>query len=704
MAEIISIISSAIAITEVVHEIVQLVNHKKQFAKEVAHQIQGYQHEVHMLKIVLKQFERCHRRTALASFLENNSSPSDYVSWYLESLELASSIVDRLSRQITASSKFRRLICLVKTPHDLVKLEERLEKLHKSIERHQRYAAYLSSVHEGEPLPTNVGLQENAGNEQVWNGRVPTATVPMSNKINNIQSTLNPPNEICYPQANMSCNQQSVFRSPSCESEASLNAETDSKHNNLRKEQQSWDEGWTSSAVNLPKWFLTTTWTFTYHYGPNILNQFRFRNYNVRASGSKIFLVVESGDLDEMFQLFDNGVATPFDRNEQGYSLLHCASAAYKPLICRKLLDLGLDTCIDEYDNNIFSPRQMGLWGSLFNHAGPKKLAEDIIQMFESRSGGQNYHTSDSFFWLGLCRGPDNVATLSRFQRRAAPDFFNQSLEALIRAVRLYVLESQVGQHPSPDVMTFLLGERKTHGFEDIINTTESRQCLLHTIAIGFARDHRDHRPHTLGRYEAPRYTKGLKRWNEISNLIIRNSTMDELHFVEHVQLETTSRIDPLLRVPEWTGTPFMSVLRAAFLEHFPVCHRDAARHGSRCWRRAVSSVIYQWLHRIKYSGIDLALYGKREQEAFYNWKKDYVNYGDFEMTMSYWSTTRRKRVEETLPVCLIHFEYGGALKHWAFSWRVDIEKLAGEFWDTVHRDNNYLRMPGAWVEYYKLI
>lgn len=80
-------------------------------------------------------------------------------------------------------------------------------------------------------------------------------------------------------------------------------------------------------SVRCPKWLSTRGWSIKFRNDPNGLRQFNFRRYNIRPSDSEIFLTVGKGDLDGMLRLFQSRNATPFDRDEQGLSLLHVSYA-----------------------------------------------------------------------------------------------------------------------------------------------------------------------------------------------------------------------------------------------------------------------------------------------------------------------------------------------------------------------------------------
>jgi hypothetical protein len=69
-----------------------------------------------------------------------------------------------------------------------------------------------------------------------------------------------------------------------------------------------------------PPWLAKVAWGFKACYG---LQQFNIRHYNVRSKDSSIFSCIRSRDLVGILRLFGDRSASPFDRDEDGLSLLH---------------------------------------------------------------------------------------------------------------------------------------------------------------------------------------------------------------------------------------------------------------------------------------------------------------------------------------------------------------------------------------------
>lgn len=80
------------------------------------------------------------------------------------------------------------------------------------------------------------------------------------------------------------------------------------------------DNNSVTATILPPRWLSGLTWGFTVS---RSLQQFNMRYYNIRSNDSSIFMCVKSKDLAGMLGLFQNRHASPFDRDEDGLSLLH---------------------------------------------------------------------------------------------------------------------------------------------------------------------------------------------------------------------------------------------------------------------------------------------------------------------------------------------------------------------------------------------
>ncbi|KFZ12440.1 hypothetical protein V502_07075 [Pseudogymnoascus sp. VKM F-4520 (FW-2644)] len=75
----------------------------------------------------------------------------------------------------------------------------------------------------------------------------------------------------------------------------------------------------------------------------NLLNGYYLNSIRCIPNDSLIFKLCRSGDAQGMLKLFSAGMASSYDMDQNGKSLLHHACSSGKPDICRLLVDLGAD-------------------------------------------------------------------------------------------------------------------------------------------------------------------------------------------------------------------------------------------------------------------------------------------------------------------------------------------------------------------------
>ncbi|KFY11224.1 hypothetical protein V491_07313 [Pseudogymnoascus sp. VKM F-3775] len=75
----------------------------------------------------------------------------------------------------------------------------------------------------------------------------------------------------------------------------------------------------------------------------NLLNGYYLNSIRCIPNDSLVFKVCRSGDAQGMLKLFSAGMASSYDVDQNGLSLLHHACSFGKPDICRLLVDLGAD-------------------------------------------------------------------------------------------------------------------------------------------------------------------------------------------------------------------------------------------------------------------------------------------------------------------------------------------------------------------------
>lgn len=267
-------------------------------------------------------------------------------------------------------------------------------------------------------------------------------------------------------------------------------------------------------------------------------------------------------------------------------------------------------------------------------------------------------------------------------------------MDTFLSSARLYVLAGRPSQHPNPDVLMFLLGQRGAEILGGAVASSISARChLLHTVAIGTTRFQRDCRLNISGSFIPREFNGAASKWNLICCSLICSLQESELHSIDTIQLDDIMKGYSRTPPTSWTGSPLVSVLQALFLDEFP------AQEKYQRWDNCLSETIRLWLEQVYKAGIDLLEYGAKETELMFFKKRDNRACLEFLLRRSLWSPERRSIVRDSVPVCLLGFTPSPVAGGWVFNWQVDVEKLAGEFWRTLEEGIVYLQPPGAWIE-----
>lgn len=348
----------------------------------------------------------------------------------------------------------------------------------------------------------------------------------------------------------------------------------------------------------------------------------------------------------------------------------------------------------------------MSLLNSLWDEKNGHKFIDRIIESLGKFSAETVYGQSPRIFMIGCCTGTADLEKLSKFQKRASLNFFQQPTINLLYAARLYVMASISSLHPDPNVFMYLTNARCVEQLGSVPNSGEATVCTLHSAAIGLARYFRSPR-HSFTREPRSRERRrGEKTWKNIVGSLVKGLGHN-LHCSERVTLDLTmkgySRSPPC----KWVGSPMISIIHGMFLDALPfydtLVHRRRKGHqsttaGVGCSRQ-VRAVLWSpleiWLNQLREAGIDLADYGRNEREIFIWQKRSDPEGLDFILR----GVSQQGRDGNALPLHLADFDYGIFVEHWVFHWQVDFLKLAGEFWKGIETSSSSSDpLPGAWV------
>ncbi|KAK3346549.1 hypothetical protein B0T25DRAFT_552263 [Lasiosphaeria hispida] len=442
-----------------------------------------------------------------------------------------------------------------------------------------------------------------------------------------------------------------------------------------------------------PPWLRSLAWSLTVS---RHLQQFNMRYYNNRPNNSDIFMRVKSKDLAGMLHHFQNRSASPFDRDERGLTLLHYAASTGDLAICQKLLELGLDSCIDEDLQDSFSPREIAVLAALWDEGEVSENSIANTQLL--RLFGHSPYPEDDycFFLLGCSSGRYDLTVISALQRLVAPSLHSLPARDRLELARAYCCISLPGDHPDPGIVKYLLRGGESLLPTDVLQSVWEGFSIIHTTAISFGRACRTVTGPTKGLGG-----KQLVRWRRFAADIITLSKPFMLGYVEKVHHKYAVEICPQVSKADWVGTSLLSLLKGCSLDCFDGSGADLAR-AKDAWQQVTSFTLAGWLERLTSCGIDLGEYGKKEKEIFDQRPQGMEESYSFALSFNQWVASEQKHTSLMLVARLQSFGYGFDLADWCLVWEMDDQRTAAcSRQEEKPQDlpDSALLVPGAWVE-----
>lgn len=264
------------------------------------------------------------------------------------------------------------------------------------------------------------------------------------------------------------------------------------------------------------------------------------------------------------------------------------------------------------------TPGQLALLSAVWSRTKDRTFANHLLSMLIKYSSNPDYAISVKILLIGCCTGVPDLGKLSSLQNIAAPRLFKESKTYLLSIAKIYILASHSQRNPSPDVIKFLIGLRREDKLVEALESTQGRGCLLHILAIGVIRYHRELRPTFAGLPTTEEFNKESEKWKTLCCAIARTSRQEELYHTENFKLDDYMKGYSRTRPTEWTGSPLISVLQVLFLDDFTAPSRQPYSNDRRPqhFYRGLFSTVNIWLEQIVAAGVDLEHYGERERAS----------------------------------------------------------------------------------------
>ncbi|KAI1848151.1 hypothetical protein JX266_005864 [Neoarthrinium moseri] len=658
MAEVLSIFASGVAVAQVAGKAGGAVIKLKKLwdeVKDVPETIQCLMDQIDCLDPALWEAEQHIAQNELPAMLWNDSAAVRSAEYCRKALSKLTELVDDLAVQISSSRGLSKRLAKVKVvlkKDELGKLERRLETA----------VRLLQTAQQGNIIAM-LKLQPD-----IIVGRVVA-------KIDNIASSSN--QLLKGPERQFE--EQDNVDHARCTLKQTYSTEVihRRKQNNLqtapwRKPGVLGGFVYERSSNLLDAGFRPPNWLsgISYAWDINLRKSydgwnFHFRSYSIRPRNSDVFHFARNGNLEVLKGMFASGEASPFDCDEYGYDVTWHAAECCHLEIVKFFMDLNIFNESKTYRGGstlmrrICSGFETDFW-YYFSPTGTEPLqailTREVTQQLEFEL------ESEPFDDICTCSKVPVWALFQIVQPYTCPNHKNTTLRSRMERIR-------DSEWYEPQVIKFILGQ-----YWDPVNDISDPDgpALIHSLPYSI--------PWSLGHWSSKMVT--------FLTEVIRKT--DNIHHLENLY-----RHDVKGHV---SCTPLVSLVL------FSLCWVETR---SNVHRRILTN-LRRWLGAAKAAGIDLAKFGRKENELLqgavrghrgpqhvrrntsikfqaYCGSGKYTLQGDW-----HWKFKSR----------LLGFKIGPEIEDWDILITEPTDRFAGHFWKMVETPpSTSLEIPGAWVD-----
>ncbi|KAK8010071.1 hypothetical protein PG990_009036 [Apiospora arundinis] len=407
-----------------------------------------------------------------------------------------------------------------------------------------------------------------------------------------------------------------------------------------------------------PPWWLAGLCS-SFHlqmYKHNSAWDIHLRLYLDRSMNDPVFLMARDGDTVGLQSLFDQRRASPFDRNQYGWTLLHYTISFNRLEATKFLIEMGAD--FTEPDRSGYRPtRIVGLLSNLESNrvdAG-MELARLLLPEIDLPEP-----TSELSELQCKCPITTSWGVFQHLQPVLCPHHHETILQSRLKKLdEFYTTNVQIDQ--------FLLNPEWTLDPERLCNEawTESNISLLHHTVF----NHID--LYWMNRVEEAR------RLHEFTTDIMRVTT--DLH-----PRKMGRSLGRACSELHFGITPFIRLIMGLLIFDFEYSLTAPVR---------ATIVLQTWVQDLVKADVDIKEYGSREHDILREIQAE-----------SCLSFKIGAGVFNDIPsglrgyeICLYGFTYGPNIEDWTILCNEPTDEFAGKFWDLV--EDRPLDMPGAWFD-----
>ncbi|KAI1464187.1 uncharacterized protein F4812DRAFT_453064 [Daldinia caldariorum] len=369
MAEALGVAASGIAVAQIAVQVGGAVIKLKQLwdeVKDVPDDVADLMDQIDCLDPVLWEAENSFNGSGLPSTFWDDLASRSTTTYCRKALRNLTTIVDDLNNQITNVKKGRRRITAVKVllQKDLIqKLEKRLENAVRMLMLAQQ--SYLVALQRVQP---DVIIQKF--------------------------------NALTFPQS---------------QPESQVGSDSTSETEVRRESKKHHEEPNTASITTKPRWVQSTRWTKPSYFGRICIESFassrkiifqsplwlsrqswelhsikalgawqwNLRSYRLIRRSSEICKSIEAGSLRDVQKLFEAGLASPYDRTGNGWTLRHYAVFYANFEMTKYLVDIGANPFEPDYFSNYpstnINPSNLGTLGFIKQVISDTLLARKLL-------------------------------------------------------------------------------------------------------------------------------------------------------------------------------------------------------------------------------------------------------------------------------------------------------------------------------------
>ncbi|OIW29111.1 hypothetical protein CONLIGDRAFT_645249 [Coniochaeta ligniaria NRRL 30616] len=662
MAEILGVAASCIAVIEVATKIgsqVLAIQRLWQEINDVPDTIRSLVDELRLIDPILRELEADFGPSHPNAIAWNNDLGQLIVTYCRNALDDLTASAEELSLEINSKKWLKRRTAKMKVvlkANFWAKHEKRLQKVVEMLGQAQHY--YLHALIKRQPDILVSRLKLSGMVAQSCQNSVSPKIQGTNNQDSKGSLGSHPLGNLQGPMSGTQWLRPSYFV------RLALTSASSSHRNMSSKAIQSETETSDSQhyvQIRLPNWLTRKAWDII---ATNSYSGFKFhlRAYSIVPWDAPVFWYARNGDINGMLDLFDKRLASPFDRDEYGDTLIDAALEFSRIAAVSKMLDWGLELA------HIFDPMSQSV--ALGMLLGKRKddghervealhqlaLSKDAYGEYADRWSEVPWGRQEqapmgrSAFWArhNLSSNPEAMRLILPHVRPA-----HYSLPAKDRLSFFYF----AGYGLDADALQFTLRADGKLWSEDVRELDQDGFPLMKLMAWCYTN------PPTFA-WAA----EGLEKWRKLSRDIIRTTTL------LHCQTEETYFGFDECRLP--AGTPLLSVINDQHL------HKYFTDTFSK-WRRITERALVHWIEDLEACGIELVAYGETEKRLLLGRKRMCYRVDNHSCCGRTWT--------------LENFIYGTKPRDWQFSWDLGVEVLHGEFWDMV--ENPPLKIIGAWVD-----